>query len=110
MLNMPFSKEPSSLYKVTEAWMDSSEKVEFNDPAKKKLHETVKSFDLKSEYSLATMGKLEILNLSENLLEQMAPIIIQLKNLKTINLSHNQLTHIPKELFQIAKLNSLDKA
>ncbi len=50
MLNMPFSKEPSSLYKVTEAWMDSSEKVEFKDPAKKKLHETIKSFNLKSEY------------------------------------------------------------
>ena len=50
MLNMPFSKEPSSLYKVTEAWMDSSEKVEFKDLAKKKLYETVKSFNLRSEY------------------------------------------------------------
>jgi len=54
------------------------------------------------------MVKLEILNLSENLLQQVPPSIIQLKNLKTINLSHNQLTQIPKELCQIEKLDSLD--
>jgi len=50
MLNMPVTKEPTWIYKATEAWLDSSEKVDFKDPAKQSLHETIKSFDLRSEY------------------------------------------------------------
>ena len=50
MLKMPVSKEPKWIFNLTEAMLDSSEKIVFKDQDKQRLHETVKSFDLRSEY------------------------------------------------------------
>ena len=57
---------------------------------------------------VSTLGKLEILNLSNNYITQNFNYLSALISLKELNLSGNQLTKIPTELSTLSQLSVLD--